>query len=164
MSRRLQIVNLLGVLALATLCVFQWQRDRRLNHQLGANEKIRQAQEQQLAENAKTISGLTDDLTQFKSDYTTARTELKELQDKLRAAERENTQLIRERDQLKDSVTNWAAAVAARDERLTEANARLRELAGQLNEAVGKFNALATNYNTIVEELNKARGAKPSSQ
>ena len=62
MNRRLQFINLFGVLALAVLCVFQWQRDRRLNLELTANEKTRQSQERQLAENTRIISGLTDDL------------------------------------------------------------------------------------------------------
>jgi chromosome segregation ATPase len=161
MSRRLQFVNLFGVLALAALCVLQWQRDRRLNLNLAATERICQTQERQLAENTKTIAGLTDDLARFKADYSTARTEATELQEKLRAAEREKAQFAHDCEQLKESVTNWAAAVAARDERLTEANTRLRDLAAQLNETVGRFNALATNYNKVVEDLNRARGTQP---
>jgi len=160
MNRRLQFINLAGVLVLAALCAFQWQRDRRLNHELNASEKTRQAQERQLAEHTRTISGLTDDLARFKSDYATARAEATELQKKLRTFEHANEQLTREREQLKESVTNWAAAVAVRDERLTEANTRLRDLATQLNETVVKFNELATNYNHVVGELNAARAER----
>jgi chromosome segregation ATPase len=164
MTRRLQFVNLFGVLALAALCVFQWQRDRRLNQELIANERTRQSQERQLADNTTTISNLTDDLARFKTDYSAARTETSELQEKLRKLEREKEQLANECGQLKDNITNWTAAVAARDERLMEANTHLRSLTGQLTEAGVKFNALATNYNMVVEALNKARTvqAQPS--
>jgi chromosome segregation ATPase len=160
MSRRWQFINLFGVLALALLCVFQWRHDRRLNLELGANEKIRQSQERQLAENVKAIGGLTDDLARFKTNYSAARTEATELQEKLRRLEHEKDQLANDCEQLKESVTNWAAAVAARDERLDEANTRLREIAARLNETVVKFNELATNYNRVVGELNAARGVK----
>ena len=51
---------------------------------------------------------------------------------KLRMAGRDVRQLTSERDQLKTSVTNWAAAVTVRDERLKEADARFRRLSDEL--------------------------------
>jgi chromosome segregation ATPase len=162
MSQRLQWINLFGVLVLAVLCVIQWQRDRRLNLDLAANERLRRAQERQIEENARTLAGLTGDLDRFKADYTTARTEATELQEKLLEREHEREQLALQSEQLKSSVTNWAAAVAARDERLTEANTRLREIADQLNETVVRFNTLATNHNALVEELNRLRTSPQS--
>lgn len=162
MSRRLQLINLLGVLALAALCVFQWQRDRRLQLELTANEKTRQSQARQLAEHARTIAGLTHDLSRFKADYAAARTEATDLQETVRGMERERSRLARDCEQLKQSVTNWSAAVAARDERLNEANVRLREVEAQLNETVATFNTLATNHNAVVEEFNRLRASKQS--
>jgi len=159
MNRGLQIANLAGVTALAILCVFQWRMDRGLNHQLNAAEKRDQTQRRQLAENTRTIQGLTDDLAQFKADYADARTEAGELDQKARALELANERLIQERDRLHESVDEWAAAVAVRDQRLQEANTRLEELAGRLNESIAKFNSLATNYNSVVEALNQTRSA-----
>jgi chromosome segregation ATPase len=160
MSRRLQYWNLFGVLALGVLCVFQWRHDRQLNLELNESKKTLQAQERQLAENAKAMDGLRGDLAGFKESYTSARAEASELQKKLQGQERENAQLTGERDQLKESITNWVAAVTVRDERLKEANARLNELVTKLNDSITKFNSLATNYNSVVDQLNAARSAK----
>jgi chromosome segregation ATPase len=159
MNRRLQYLNLFGVLGLGLLCVVQWYHDRELNLELNESRKLVQACEKQLADNTNTINGLSADLASFKTSYTTARAEATELQSKLQASDRANTQLTGERDQLKESITNWAAAVKARDERLKESNVRLTELANKLNESISKFNALATNYNSVVDQLNAARAA-----
>jgi chromosome segregation ATPase len=164
MSRRLHYWNLFGVLALGVLCVFQWRHDRQLNLELNEGKKTLQAQERQLAENAKAMDGLRGDLAGFKESYTSARAEASELQKKLQGQERENAQLTGERDQLKESITNWAAAVKARDERLKETNVRLTELANKLNESITKFNSLATNYNSVVDQLNATRTNAPAAR
>jgi uncharacterized coiled-coil DUF342 family protein len=60
-----------------------------------------------------------------------------------------------ERDQLKDSITNWMNAVTQRDERIKEGNTQIRKLADDLTASVNKFNSLATNYNATVQQLNE---------
>lgn len=161
--KRLHYVNLAGVLALGALCVAQWQHDRRLNLELNRGEKVRLDQSARLEEQDRTARGLNADLAQFKEQFARSGNELHELRQKLRAAEGEVRQLARERDQLKSSVTNWAEAVAARDERLREAAEQIRTLADDLNASIRRFNELATNYNALVRERNelRARGAEP---
>lgn len=154
---RLPYVNLLGVLALAALCVVQWQRDRRLNLDVSRLEQTRIDQAGQLAEQERALRNLQADLAQFKEQFTQSQAELGGTRQKLRAAERDARQLSTERDQLKTSTTQWAAAVADRDERLKEAGAQLRRSADDLNAAVRKFNELATNHNAVVQDLNKLR-------
>jgi chromosome segregation ATPase len=176
--KRLLWINFLGVLALSILCVVQWQRDRRLNLQVNRLEKTRIEQEEKLSEQQKAAAGLASDLSHFKEQFKEAHTEATQSRAALRKSEEENAQLLRERDQLKASVTNWAAAVTARDESLREANERLRETAARLNESVLKFNELATNYNasvkrfndlatnynSVVTQLNELRGGKSGKQ
>jgi chromosome segregation ATPase len=168
MNRWWQWANLSGVLALVLLCVLQWRRDRLLNLELNRSEKIRHGQEQKLGEHEKSLQGLTDDLALFKEQLGRAQSELSESRKRTAELERSSQQLSTERDQLKESVTNWANAVAVRDERLTTANNRIRDLADQLNASVQKFNELATNYNAVVQSLNETRSratnvANPSS-
>ncbi len=155
MNRRLQFVNLFGVLALVVLCVVQWRNDRRLNLDVNRLEKIRQTQEQKMSEQDRTIRGLTDDLARFKEQFSRAHEESGETQKKLRDAEKENSQLLLQRDQLRESVTNWANAVAERDAQINEANARITEFAGRLNDSIEKFNRLATNHNDVVARYNE---------
>jgi chromosome segregation ATPase len=179
MSRALTILNALGVLTLAALCVVQWQRDRRLHIDLTALQQTNQIQFASIVEQSNALRGVNEDLAQFKQRFTQAHSDVTETRASLRKLEGENEQLLAERNQLKASVTNWASAVAERDERLKEITARAQELAMKLNDSVLRFNelatnynvsarrfdALATNYNKVVEELNQLRsaGKKPQS-
>lgn len=155
MNRKLQFVNLCGVVLLAGLCVFQWRQNRALNLGLNDLEKTRQAQEQKFGEQSKTIQGLTDDLTRFKEQFTSARSELTEVKEKLNVTERTLTQVSTERDQLQINLTNWMNAVTARDAKIKEANERITEVVGRWNESVVKFNQLVTNHNDIVARYNE---------
>jgi chromosome segregation ATPase len=163
--KRLHYVNFFGVIALAVLCVMQWRHDRQLNLEINRLEKVRLDQAGRLAEQERNVRGLDADLTQFKELLTKAQQELNETRAGFQAAERHGRQLTAQRDQLAASVTNWAAAVAIRDERLEQANARIRELADGLNASIEKFNELATNYNAVVKDLNELRErSKPQPQ
>lgn len=152
--KRLTWINLFGVLALAVLCVVQWQRNRQLNLEFNQLEKARLAQEEELSEQQTTAKGLATDLAGIKEQFQRAHADATETRATLRKTEQESTQLARERDQLKASVTNWAAAVTARDESLRDLNERLRDIAARLNDSVQKFNDLATNYNASVKRFN----------
>ena len=155
--KRLQYVNLVGVLALAALCVVQWQRDRNLNLEVNRLETARQDQDAKLTEQEQIVRGLNADLAQFKEQFGKAQTELSDARQKLRMFERDVRQLTGERDQLKISVTNWANAVSVRDERLKEAGAQVDRLNDELNASIRKFNELATNHNAVVKDLNDLR-------
>lgn len=154
MKRTLAWMNLCGVLVLAALCVVQWQRDRRSSMEIHGLEKARQSQHDKIAEQENTANGLKSDLAHFKVQFKEAHADAQQARTTARKMEQENVQLTLERDQLKASVTNWAAAVAARDESLQELNERLRATSTRLNQSIVKFNELATNYNASVKGFN----------
>lgn len=164
MNRKLQFVNLFGVLALAALCVVQWRQNRQLNLGLNELEKVRQAQEQKLAEQDKAMRGLTEDLARFKAQFTSAQGELAATREKLGVAERTLLQVSTEREQLQINLTNWMNAVTERDAKLKEANERITEVVGRLNESVAKFNQLVTNHHDVVARYNELaqRGGQPA--
>jgi chromosome segregation ATPase len=162
MNRKLQFVNLFGVGALTVLCVMQWRQNRQLNLGLNDLEKIRQAQEQKLAEQEKTVRGLTDDLARFKEQFTSAKGELADTKERLNVAERTVSQVGAARDQLQISLTNWMNAVTERDAKLKEANERIAEVVVRLNESVGKFNDLVTNHNDVVTRYNELVQKNPA--
>jgi chromosome segregation ATPase len=154
MNRFLQYVNLIGVAALAVLCVVQWKANRRVNLEASALEKTRQELTSKVAGHEKTIKGQAADLDTFREQLSLATTSLKETETKLTKAVRENVQLEAEREQLKISITNWAAAVTARDERIKEANDRLKKLGEDLNASIRKFNELAETHGKLVKDWN----------
>ena len=155
MNRFLQWFNLAGVLTLTLLCILQWRMNRQLNLELNSGEEIRQQQSVRLDEQALRIKGTTADLNGFRDQLSRATASLKQAETKLAAMERQLTQLHNERDQLKASVTNWAAAVAARDTQLMQAGADLKKLAEERNAAVLKFNEVAKHQNELVKELER---------
>ena len=167
MNRALQVLNFLGVVALALLCGVQWRINRRLNLEVDRLERIRLEQVSQLTERDSTIKGYVVDLDDFRTRLTLAESQLKDLDEKLRVMTRERNQMATEvgtlaaqRDQLKASLAQWRAAVAERDAALKLSGEQLHKLTADRNEAVVKFNDLAEKYNAIVKELEKAR-SKP---
>lgn len=177
MSRALTRLNLAGVAVLAVLCVFQWRANRALNLDLNALQQFGEAQAAEISEQSKNIAGLSADLENFRGRLTRAHAELRDTSAKLQSSERETATLAAERDQLKESILNWTAAVQVRDERIAEANDRIRELGERLKDGAEKFNGLATRYNDLVRQtdeltvkynalitrLNEARGAGETS-
>ena len=160
---KLHHLNLVGVLILCGLCAGQWMHDRDLNLEINRLEHAGHEQSSRFAEQERSLRGLEADLTQFKGQITGSDAELKDTREKLRAAEVDLRQLIAERDQLKTSVSHWAAAVTVRDERLKKDTAQTRRLADELNVSILKFNTLATDHNAMVKDLNdlRARTQKP---
>mgnify|MGYP001019756106 CR=1 FL=1 len=155
MNRFLQWFNLFGVVALAALCVAQWRANRQMNLEVNRLQRSRLEQAARLTEQEKSSAGQAADLAGLQSHLASLTGELKQTADQLAAAERELRQALAERDQLKSSVTNWAAAVAVRDERLKQAASQLQTLAGERNTAVKQFNDLAERHNQLVKDWNE---------
>src|SRR5579871_581340 len=132
MSRGLQSVNLVGVLALAALCVVQWRHDRRLNLDVNRLDQTRQQQAAKIDEQANALKGLNGDLGQLKSSLADEKSMRQQAEDKSTAIETTNEQLKVECSQLKGAISNWADAVAVRDQHMKEANSRIEQLAADL--------------------------------
>ena len=147
----IQILNFLGVLALAGLCCVQWQTNRRVNFAAIDLEKTRLTQLAKIEEQEKTIKGYTADLDDFRRRLQLSESALKESEDKFNALAIQRDQLLAERDQLKAALAKWAAAVAERDATIKQAAAQIEKLAADRNDAVAKFNDLAEKYNALVK-------------
>ena len=158
MKRAVQFLNLAGVLALGVLCIAQWQNNRQLNQEINRLDHLRMDQSKKIDERDQTVQGQVRDLDTLREHLTRLTGELKEAEGKLALSTREAAQLSHERDELKQSVDQWAEAVADRDARLDEANESIHTLAGRLSDAILKFNELATNYNQAVTLLNERAG------
>jgi chromosome segregation ATPase len=162
MSRTLAYLNFFGVVALTALCALQWSTNRALNLDVNQLEKSSQTQAAQLDEQAAHLRGLTTDLDRFRTQLSTTTLDLQGAHTQLRASEQLAAELARERDQLRDNLTHWRAAVALRDESLQQANERIRELGERLNTRIGTFNELVAKYNEVVRQLNEARAPQPA--
>jgi chromosome segregation ATPase len=133
------------------LCIAQWQRDRHLNLELGRLDQLRLQQAAKIDEQAGLLKGLDEDLNQLKTSLTNEQSLRSQVEEKAVSTENANQQLALERGQLKVAITNWANAVALRDERMKEANTRIEQLAADLNASIRKYNELATNRNAAAK-------------
>lgn len=155
MNRFLNLFNLVGVLALAVLCVLQWKTNRRLQLETNHLETRSIEQTAEMEERARTASAQESDLTALRASLESATEELRESSNQLARIERELKQSAADCNQLKSSITNWVSAVAARDERLAQANEQIKALAKDRNETVTKFNDLARRHNDLVKSWNE---------
>ncbi|MBE7499492.1 MAG: hypothetical protein HS113_04135 [Verrucomicrobiales bacterium] len=153
MNRVLTWFNLLGVLVLAVLCVVQWRANRQLNLDLIQVERHRLEQTAAAERLAETTAGQASDLADLRGHLARAAQEGRDARDQLALLERELDQSRAETDQIKSALTNWAAAVAARDDRLQQAAEQLRAAIQERNDTVTRFNELAGRYNRLVQDF-----------
>jgi uncharacterized coiled-coil DUF342 family protein len=152
--RALHYFNLLGVVALAVLCAFQWRINRELNLHTNRLEKDRIDQRLHIEEQQEQIHARTADLDSFRESLQRAAADLKAAESNFFVSRRESAQLTLERDQLKESVAEWSQAVAERDKQLLRLSDQLQELAAERNDVVLKYNSLAEKHNETVQTLN----------
>jgi chromosome segregation ATPase len=157
--RILSFVNLAGVLALAVLCVSQWQNGRRQDAEIDRLDTARIDQAAVVKERDSRIVGQVDDLKSNSEHIAALTGELKSVEGDLRVERTRNVHIEAERDQLEQSMKSWSEAVDIRDERIRENQEQLRELAANLNVTVLQYNELATNYNESVNLLNDRTAA-----
>lgn len=156
MNRFLERVNLVGVVALAGVCVFQWRINRDVNTEVIHLQKTQQEQSAEIGEQEKTIAGQVADLETFRSQLIGAKADEKETRAKLTASERANRQLSAEAEQLKASLTNWVAAVKERDKQLEHTMTDLKSVIESRDDAIEKYNALAKTHNQLVADVNRS--------
>jgi hypothetical protein len=157
MNKLLEKVNLIGVLALAVLCVAQWKINRATNLELHSAQKKHQEQASTIEENKKTIAGNLADLESFRVQLTSVTKSEKELSAKNRDLELKERDLTLENEALKSAITNWAAAVETRDQQLRQAATNIQSVAQSRDEAIDKYNELAKRHNQLVAEVNQSR-------
>jgi septal ring factor EnvC (AmiA/AmiB activator) len=138
MNRLLQIVNLLGIVALAALCGVQWMVNRAANLRAVDLEHVRIAQSEKITEQQTMIGNEESDLEEFRQRLKLAESQIDDLHKQLVASETERARLV--------------AAVQARDAELVKAIAAIKTLIAERDEAIAKFNDLVGKYNALVKE------------
>ncbi len=156
--KRLDWLNLAGVLCVGFLCLFQWRQNRALNLELNRQIEAFQGLTNRLSDQTRAWTGAVADLAEFKRKYAAAeetaaiavaaRTQVLPLEKQVR-------ELSAERSRLQSALSNWVEAVSIRDERLRAARAELERVREESRGISQRYEALATNYNTVVGELNR---------
>jgi chromosome segregation ATPase len=147
MKRFFDVFNLLGIGALAWLCVAQWTTNGQLSRENDRLETIRLQQAATIETQRQTIAGQAEDLDEFRSRLATAETQLKDLTLQLEKVTAEKNQAITDRDRLKATLDQWVAAVKQRDD-------LIKDLARQRNDAIAQLKDVVDKYNALVKKVN----------
>lgn len=164
MNLFLQIVNFVGVLLVAGLCVFQWNDNGQLHRNLDELDRTRQEQVAKIADQEKTINANNADLDDLRAKLAKAEAATKDIQGKLDTETARNKQLAAEHDRLvaeqgefKTAIERWQAAIAQRDETIKQADQTIQKLSAERNDDINKYNDLMNKYNGVVKDLNAAQ-------
>src|SRR5271154_2025042 len=98
MSRLLQYVNFVGVVALAVLCFVQWKENSQVNKEAVDLEIKSQEQAGKIADQDKMLKGNAADLDDFRQRLSKSESALKDSELKLAAAIAEKNQLVKDHE------------------------------------------------------------------
>src|ERR1700683_1420204 len=124
MNRLVTYFNFLGIVALAILCMIQWDANSRIYSQPHVTNRIRLEQAAKLNEQDATLNQNSTDLADLRQRLSLAASDLKDVSEKLDAANQK-------RDQLKSEVDKTVAACTARDQEIGQASDEIKKLAGE---------------------------------
>ena len=92
MFNKLNRINFTLLVALGTLCAFQWAGEKESRQRIGELQKSRDAQAQKLAEQGENLRAANDDLTGFRTQVVALKTQSDEQSAQLRG---QTTQIAR---------------------------------------------------------------------
>ena len=157
--------NVLGILALAVLCAFQWKENRDANLRAVSLDKTCQEQADKLKGCLSDLDGFREQQDRCDADLAKAEAQAASLRSERDQLASARDRAVAERDQVADAmkqskaiVDKWAAAVNERDESIKKAIGEINTLAKERNDAIAKFNELAEKYNALVKDTAKGAG------
>ena len=139
--RALTILNAVGCLVLTGLVVAQWMKERSMHEDLTAVNRQLATARDEVAKEALRRVALERDIAMLKeaieSTQKAAESTTRELSEKSTLASGLQTELTAAREQ----VTQWEAALKARDERIQSLTGDLSATRKRLDEAIAKLKA-----------------------
>ena len=144
-NRVIQSLNLVGVAALAALCVVQWRANSRATESASRLEQVRQVQAAKLDEQTKTLQSDEAQLDDLHQHLSRTESALKAEQAELSAANAARNALVEEREQLHRALNQWQAALRERDAAIGRAGEQIQKLALERDDAVRRSNELVAS-------------------
>ncbi len=173
MSDHLHRLNFGLLLALGGLCVFQWNTERIARGRIDGLLKSESGLTRQLGESNESLKAAREDLDTFRTQILALKTQGDEQAATIRTQtaqiarlESSESSLTKQLDHWKQAVTEYTAAVKARDEQITglvqqrdqfyEANkasiVRANAAVAALNDLNQKYSEVVTHYNELVAQ------------
>jgi chromosome segregation ATPase len=169
MSKRLNQANLVLVVLVGGLCLFQWHREHEADSQIVELRRVAQEQERTLSGQAESLRGANEDISSFKNDIEGLKkksdqgdVEIRQQKARIFSLEREKDRHDKEAVAWKKSLDAYEKAVGDRDsdikalfaqrDQLVVAN---RDTVKKANDAVEAYNQLVSKYEDVVAKYNE---------
>jgi hypothetical protein len=140
------IVNAIGCLVLLVIVVLQWQQSEQQREAYRTIQIKEHAANEAKAEAVTRADALMFDLTELKRSYMetqktadAAGLDYQKKIEELSTTKSAYDQAAAERDALQKRITEWEAALALRDQTITEQNASMIALRKKLDEAIAQL-------------------------
>jgi chromosome segregation ATPase len=156
MIRNLNRINLVLIVLIGGLCVFQWQVEKHARANINSLQRTTAIHEQKIAEQEENLKGANEDIERFRVQVT----ELKALSDDQAIQIRDQkaqvfkldeakTQLTKQTESLRQALDVYKAAITSRDENIKTLLEQRDQLFTANKNAVEKANLAIATYNEI---------------
>ena len=143
--RALATLNAIGCLALTSLVVVQWRKERALDRELSRMTIELAAAENQAAEESKRRVALERDIAALKDAIEATQRASEASARALGEKDQLATQLQSELSSARGQVLAWEAALKARDEQIRSLDANLEVTRKRLDEAIARIKTAAAH-------------------
>ncbi len=172
MDYYLNRINVVLIVLVGGLCVYQWSGEKQADAQLVELRRLVRADENHLASQAESIRTASADLeefkqviTEFKTKSDAANLQIRQEKAKVFTLEQETQRRAAEAETAARSLAAYKQGVAGRDaniqvllgqrDQLVSAN---HEVVKKADQAIGAYQALAGKYTTLVGQYNDLAG------
>jgi chromosome segregation ATPase len=172
MDYYLNRINVVLIVLVGGLCVYQWTGEKQADAQLVELRRVVHADENHLASQAEAIRTASADLdefkkiiTEFKSKSDAANLQIRQTKAKIFTLEQETKRQATEAETAARSLAAYKQGVAARDaniqvllgqrDQLVTAN---HEVVKKADQAIGAYQELANKYTALVGQYNDLAG------
>lgn len=145
-SRLLPLLNLVGCVLITGLILFQWLKERRMDHQINDLRKQLVASEEQYDAEQKRATALERDVAQLKESIEAAAASKRELEEHInKFTAEQNAANATFATAHQEQVQLWEKAIADRDDRIRQLNESLVATRQRLNEAISQIKKAAAS-------------------
>jgi chromosome segregation ATPase len=169
MIQNLNRINLVLIVLIGGLCVFQWQVEKNARANINSLQRTAANHEQKIAEQEENLKGANEDIEHFRVQVTELKAQsddqviqIREQKAQVFRLDEAKTQLTKQSESLRQALDAYKAAIASRDENIKtlleqrdQLYASNKSAVEKANLAIGSYNEINTKYADLVGRYNE---------
>ena len=159
-------INVILIALVGGLCLYQWKGEKRADDQIVELRRLERVNEDHIASQAEALRGASEDrdelkrvVTELKLASDSADIQIRQQKARIFTLESDSKRSDAEAADLKNTVSAYKDAVAARDKNIQILLSQRQQLIDENRDAIGKateaYNGLATKYADLVGHYNE---------